>query len=380
MVRLLLLSILGLAVIVGIGFFLWQRRDVSIKPVAAPVSTPEAVAPETTTPGTDNYYVNVASIREIMPTGVTMPPKLEKFLQWVSTQPNGSIGYMEFAGSRFTDYWIENGSILSPKFVLFAHLGDGTDIGYWLYDGRTIDNAPIVLIGSEGELDILANNLEEFLAGLINDSHSSRSELTAERDEDDADWIDRRGELSAFLKTAFGFTVDKNIDYQKAAQGNQPALHPDFKKWMMDWGEAQEKIALADPARQAIAAATKARWSKLEKQWDSIDIDLFIADGKVSQQIHRNTTKPIAELEKIAPHVLALRNAELKATPERGAFHFISLRIDQRGHVGLMRQDHFKELGTDDVKIPEGAVPAIMADAKKYPRATYWTPRWMARL
>ncbi len=376
MVRLSLLSILGLAVIAGIVFFLWQRRDVSVKPAAVPL----AAAAEATTSGADNYYVNVASIREIIPTGITMPAKLEKFLQWVSTQPNGSIGYVEFSGSRLTDYWIENGSTLAPKYILFAHLGDGTDIGYWLYDGRTIENAPIVLIGSEGELDILANSLEEFLAGLINDSYSGRSELTAAKDEDDADWIDRRGELSAFLKTAFGFTVDKNVDYQKATQGKQPNLHPDFKKWMTDWGEAQEKISLADPARQAIAAATKTRWSKLENQWDSINIDLFVADDKVSQQLHRSTTQPIAELEKIAPHVLALRHAEMKASPERGAFHFISLRIDQRGHVALMRQDHFKELGNDDVKLTEGTAPSIVADTKKYPRTAYWTPRWMSRL
>ena len=65
---------------------------------------------------------------------------------------------MEFAASRFTDYWIEDGPVLAPKFFLFAHLGDGTDIGYWLHDGNTIDNAPIVLIGSEGGLDLLATS------------------------------------------------------------------------------------------------------------------------------------------------------------------------------------------------------------------------------
>jgi hypothetical protein len=377
MVRLLLLSILGIAVIAGIGFFFWQRRDVSTKPApASTAETPIAATPGAAPSGGNGYYVNVESIHEIIPPGVTMPPKLEKLLTWLSTQPHGSIGYMEFAGNRFDDYWIENGSKLAEKFILFARLGDGTTVGYWLYDGRTIDNAPIVLIGSEGDLEILASNLEEFLAGLINDNHASHSELTAEKDEDDADWVDRRPELAVFLKTAFGFTVDKNIDYQKAAQNK----HPDFKKWMMDWGDAQEKLSLADPSRQAIAAATKARWSKLKNSWDSINIDLFVADGKVSQQIHRNTTKPIAELEKIAPQVLALREAELKAQPTRGAFHFLSLRINQRGHVGLMRQDHFQELGSDDVKIPEGAVPGILADAKKYPRAPYWTPRWMTRL
>lgn len=370
MVKLFIFSALTLAIIIAIGLFIWFRR-------AAPVTPPPVVAPtEAAATNADNYYVNIASIREVLPTGVAMAPKLEKFLNWAATQPNGSVGAMEFAGSRFTDYWIENGSVLAPQFLLFAHLGDGTDIGYWIHDGSTIDTAPIVLIGSEGDLVVLANSLEEFLAGLINDNHSSQSELSAEKDEDDADWVDRRPAMAEFLKTAFGFNVDKAINYQQIAE----AKHPNFKKWMLDWGDAQEKISLSDPTRQAIAAATKARWSKLKDAWQSIDIDLFVADGKVHQQMHRNTTKPLAELEKITPHILALREAELKAAPERGAFHFISLRINQRGHVGLMRQDHFKELGSDDVSIPNGETQAILADLKKHPRAPYWTPRWLAKL
>jgi hypothetical protein len=372
MVKVFIFAALCIAIVIGVGAFLWQRR--ALPPATVPSST--TTPTEAATTGAGNYYVDIDSIREILPTGVMMPAKLERFLQWAATQPNGSIGAMEFAGSRFDDYWIENGSVLAPKFVLFAHLGDGTDIGYWLYDGRTIENSPIVLIGSEGDLDILANGLEEFLAGLINDNYSRHSELSAEKDEDDSDWVDRRPALAVLLKDTFGFTRDSAVDYQQTAQ----ATHPDFKEWMLGWGKAQEKNSLADPSRQAIANATKARWSKLKDSWNSINIDLFVADGKVSQQIFRNTTKPLAELERVTPHVLALREVELKAAPERGAFHFISLRIDQRGHVGLMRQDHFKELGTSDVNIPEGGTAAILADLKKYPRSAYWTPRWLARL
>ena len=74
---------------------------------------------------------------------------------------------------------------------------------------------------------------------------------------------------------------------------------------MLDWGDTQEKISLADPIRQANAAATKTRWVKLKDAWQSFDVGLLIADGKVHQQIRRDTTKippsPLPSLKKL-PH------------------------------------------------------------------------------
>jgi hypothetical protein len=370
MTKVALLALLGVAVIAGILFFFLPRRE-----TASPV--PAVMPTEPATPPDDAYFVDLDGIRRVLPTGVAMPAKLEKFLAWVQLQPSGSVGHIEFGGNRFDDYWIENGSNLAEKLFLFARLGDGTTIGYWLYDGRTIDTAPIVLIGSEGELEILANSLGEFLGGLVNDSFSNHSDLSAESDADDEEpVIDRRPQLAAFLASELGFAVNGGTNYREAAKDE----HPNLQKWMDNWAEEQERLSRADPTRRAIAEITKARWAKLKEPWDYAGIDLFVAGGIVREQIHRNTKEPIAELEKLAPHILALRDAELKSMPQRGAFHFISLQIRQGGHVALMRQDHFKELGTSDVTSPEGALPGILADAKSYPRSAYWTPQWLAKL
>jgi hypothetical protein len=372
MIKIGLLALLGVAIIAGILFFLLPRRE-----TAAPItsSIPDGVPAKPATPSDDAYFVNLDSIRRVLPTGVTMPAKLEKFLAWIKLQPSGSVGHIGFTGNHFDDYWIENGSNLAEKLFLFAKLGDGTTIGYWLYDGRTIDTAPIVLIGSEGELEILANSLEEFLGGLVNDSFSNHSDLSAESDDEEPQ-VDRRPQLATFLAGEFGFTVNGSADYSEAAKSK----HPGLQQWMDDWAAEQQRLSRADPTRRAIAEITKTRWTKLKEPWDHASIDLFVAGGTVRQQIHRNTKEPIAELEKLAPHILALRDAELKSMPQRGTFHFISLRIHQGGHVALMRQDHFKELGTPDVNTPEGALPGILADAKAYPRSAYWTPQWLAKL
>jgi hypothetical protein len=372
MTKIIMGILLGL-VVAAAAFIFFRARIQAPKPVdVAAAAEPGAIADSS---DDNRYYVDMEGIDRIMPPGVAMPPKLAAFLKWVGTQPNGSVGHMEFGGNRFDDHWIENGSKLATQFVQFIRLGDGTTIGYWLYKGRTLDTAPIVLLGSEGELEILAHGLPEFLAGLVNNNHDGNADLTADRDEDDDDkTANRRAELGEFLASAFKFTVDENTDYAKAAQGK----HPDLKKWMDDWAATQTKISNADPTRRAIATATKPRWANLKETWDSVSLDLFVAADKVQQQMHRNTTEPMAELEQIAPLVLALRKTDLEANPERGAFHFLSLRIHRNGHVMLMRQDHFQELGGATAKIPEGAAPDILADAKKYPRVAYWTPHWLA--
>ena len=77
MVKLLLFSALIAAIIIAIGLSIWVRRAATPALVVAPT--------EATATNADNYYVNVESIRKVLPTGVAMPPKLEKFLQSVAT-------------------------------------------------------------------------------------------------------------------------------------------------------------------------------------------------------------------------------------------------------------------------------------------------------
>ena len=50
------------------------------------------------------------------------------------------------------------------QFVLFAEEADGSVFGFWLYDGRTLENAPIVRLDADGGGTVLANSLQDFFA------------------------------------------------------------------------------------------------------------------------------------------------------------------------------------------------------------------------
>ncbi|MEB3196354.1 MAG: hypothetical protein VKP62_04035, partial [Candidatus Sericytochromatia bacterium] len=61
-------------------------------------------------------------------------------------------------------------SEMAGDFALFGHDADGSQYGFWLYDGRTPANAPIVYlnVGHSGST-VLADSLEEFLSLLALD-------------------------------------------------------------------------------------------------------------------------------------------------------------------------------------------------------------------
>jgi len=70
-----------------------------------------------------------------------------------------------------SDYWFsdkEKEARMSQEFVGIGQMGEGSMAAIWLIEGRNLSNAPVVLIGSEGEVSVLANNYKNFmlLAGM----------------------------------------------------------------------------------------------------------------------------------------------------------------------------------------------------------------------
>ncbi|MDB5100611.1 MAG: hypothetical protein JWM80_5032 [Cyanobacteria bacterium RYN_339] len=58
----------------------------------------------------------------------------------------------------------------AADFALFGHDPDGSLYGFWLYEGRTPANAPVVYLNANhSNSSVLANDLEEFLALLALD-------------------------------------------------------------------------------------------------------------------------------------------------------------------------------------------------------------------
>lgn len=95
---------------------------------------------------------------------IPFPQLLAAFEQWTDHYQNGEFGYFRFIPDRLTDDWIENGSQLANQFSLWLRLADGSMIGFWRPEYFTDDDIlPVVLLGSEGEVEVLGESLEAFL-------------------------------------------------------------------------------------------------------------------------------------------------------------------------------------------------------------------------
>lgn len=106
----------------------------------------------------------MSKIKSVFNEKIPFPKLLADFEQWAEQFEWGELGYFEFSADRLTDHWIENGSQLADQFALWLHMPDGSMIGFWRPSNFTdIDILPIVLLGSEGEQEVLADSLEEFL-------------------------------------------------------------------------------------------------------------------------------------------------------------------------------------------------------------------------
>lgn len=106
----------------------------------------------------------MSNIQSAFNDKIPMPKLLTDFEQWVSQFEYGELGYFELETDIIDDNWIENGNQLTNQFAIWLRLGDGSMIGFWRpeYFGDT-NILPVVLLASEGEIEVLGESLEDFL-------------------------------------------------------------------------------------------------------------------------------------------------------------------------------------------------------------------------
>jgi hypothetical protein len=111
----------------------------------------------------DGYRVCSSSVRWHTPPDLAVPALLGSFFDWAATVPAGSLGYFRLQGDRLDDWWIEDGSRRATAFVSFLRVVDGSRVGWWRPDGESLDEAPIVVLGGEGDKRVIAGSLAGFL-------------------------------------------------------------------------------------------------------------------------------------------------------------------------------------------------------------------------
>jgi hypothetical protein len=280
----------------------------------------------------------------------------------------GAVGHVTMPGSRFNDYWIEGGADLWPHFGMFAHLPDGTEIAVWFHDGAVPGAEPVVEIGSEGDLQVLAPNLKTFFRDWAKDSgHSDMTRNEADRTpEKVARWKKVAAKMMAI--------VDAAPDHPA---GTAPL---DIAGFITRFGEQSRASMRDNLVHRAIARVMDAHIPRGKEVWDYYNCQISIAGSRI--EFLPNALPPdyakrdaLAEIDALTPLILQAREARAQGVHAvRGLWHSASLRIFSDGSVALPADWDAKP---DFETGPKVTRADIDADLKRFPRSPRWHMPWM---
>src|SRR5262249_30250416 len=146
----------------------------------------------------------------------------------------------------------------------------GGQIGFWLHGARKTESPPIVLVGSEGELEVLSNSLEEFLTQL-----AAGNTHAPDLDSRDAGGDEGR-ELYEWLRSR-----------AIASRGQGNPDRPDLKQWMEKWGQEQRTHIDNDVFHVQIAEKLRKYVEPKARQWETANFDVLLV-GSQFRMWHRS--------------------------------------------------------------------------------------------
>jgi hypothetical protein len=243
------------------------------------------------------YLVDYSSIHGAWPTAHEPPQLLHDLATLVARWTNASMGHFAFQGSRFDDYWIELGGDLSEQFGTFLSFADGSRIALWMHEGSVAGAEPVVLIGGEGDLRVLASNLNAFLQAWAD--MRTGTELDEPPDIAAAASLAERAtaaaQLSAFL--------------QSAPELVSCAPVGDLKIFMNEWQTNAIARMNADPVLLAISRLLYNRIPRGQEYNPPTSIQIRVAGSRIEFQTNAlppdyTTFAPLPERDALIPLIL----------------------------------------------------------------------------
>jgi len=307
-----------------------------------------------------NYPVNIESLHRNFPAGFAVPSLLLDFGGWLKNKRAGSVGYFCLQSERFNDHWIENGADLHLNFAFFLRDPTGVQIGYWLYDGRTTVSPPVVMVGSEGQLSILSDTLEEFLKQLAQGKTQAP----------DLDSRDKGGKEAAELAKWVGLRTVKTPIQRRRDR-------PDLKQWMEVWGQQQCDWIDNDSHHLQIADRLRKFVKPDAQPWETANFDVLLV-GTQFKMWHRSFGPKLMPENEIADLELlfrSVRQQRAQMIPERGLWFSAWVKVGSQGGASLSCNFMEEPKVLDEPPI----IPAsdYQRDLSDFPRSEHWTPEWL---
>jgi hypothetical protein len=270
--------------------------------------------------------IDISGLQNHWPDGRDIPQLIIKIATLIQDWPWGAIGYFSMRGARLNDHWIELGADLWDQFGLFIHLSDGSEIGVWFHEGAVPGAEPVLLIGSEGDVSILAPNLKYFMTywaqgdGPLN--------LAFLIDEEPPERIAERQDLGDRMLTLI----------QQEPYPPIGAEIPDPELFMTAYGDAALAQLAGDPVMIAIAELMDAHIPQSQEVWHRVGFSIAAAGPHIEVLAPLSedgeTRVPFPECEALIPLLLQAREERaIGKHSRRGLWHSAILWLYSTGRV-----------------------------------------------
>jgi hypothetical protein len=310
--------------------------------------------------------IDIAGLQRHWPDGRDIPELIIKIATLIQTWPSGTIGYFSMRGARMNDHWIELGADLWDQFGLFIQLTNGSEIGVWFHEGAVPGAEPVLLIGSEGEVSILAPNLKYFMTYWA--QGDGPLDLAFSIDEEPPERIAERQE--------FGDRMIALI--QPEPEPPIGADIPDPDHFMNAYGDAALIQITADPVMITIAEIMDAHIPHGQEVWQRVGFSIAVAGPRIEVLAplseDKETRVPFPEREALIPLLLQAREARaIDKQALRGLWHSAILWLYPTGRVYIAAS------WDEEPKFESGPVmkEELEVDLDRFPRGLRWCESWM---
>jgi hypothetical protein len=275
------------------------------------------------------------------------------------------------ASEPMADAWCFQAADLADQFAHFYSCVDGSKLALWLADGGAeLDAAPIVLIESEGQHQVLADDVAHFVAQLAHQRGPTGAHLAWDEGDEVGDhrptlipWaLAHLGLTPAALRARAEVPVDPAAGSLADAFAARDALGA-------EWNQRPEVRRLA----QALAPWAPAPDAK---PWQGRHVDLWAVGDELHAFVLDRGPQAITLPADAVAVVHALRAERAQRWPGRGRWQHGWLTLSPGGALRLAC-DWMRDLADAPASVrptPAAARAAIAADG----RTAFWTPGWAA--
>jgi hypothetical protein len=330
----------------------------------------------------DETYAEVIHLEGLernWPEPHAVPAAILGFANLIRDWPFEALGIFSIQGERMHDYYIELGADLNEQFGKFLHFSDGTYIALWFHNGVMANAEPVVELGSEGDLKVIAPNLKSFFSTWANGPFHQELELTQ----------DERTPENIAQRKLYG---KKLLEFAQSFPEHPPGVPaPNLEQLM----EGQSKSAFAkfaaDPTLQAILNLMVVHIPTLEEL--SREFRINVAGPRIeirapgTPESDYKIQIPFPEREALIPLILKAR--EERAAPPfqaRGLWHAATLslnRFPEEFGFGINGHAYIKAAWDEEPQFANGgrvSKAELNADLERFPRSARWMEPWMAEL